>query len=188
MGNPILGRDACTEATAKYWSKKFEEVEIDAVAADNFVRNNSRPLPEIDWRVCFFNFISMMTHLKQSAAGPDGMPYRAWSCSSVGIVLIYSACILWLHSGQLPTFFNVSYLWILPKTDPSDGVHDCKNTRPLSGANSDAKIFALFLASFFNTVLDNWAISFQRGFISGRQMLLNSIEVELCCEVCLEQC
>ena len=69
----------------------------------------------------------------------------------------------------------MSFLWILPKGCPEDLVWELKNTRPLSGANADAKIFAKYIALSFEAKLDQWAFAYQRGFIKGRNMLQNII-------------
>ena len=75
-------------------------------------------------------------------------------------------------------FFNIAFLRLPPKSLPGDGVFDPRDTRPLSGANSDAKIFARFLAMTFEKILGNWAFWMQHGFVHGRCMLNNVIEIE----------
>ena len=52
----------------------------------------------------------------------------------------YGAYISWLLTGYRPFFFTVAFLWLLPKTEPPDGIFDAADTRLLSGANADAKI------------------------------------------------
>ena len=61
---------------------------------------------------------------------------------------------------------------------PEDGIFNPCDTRPLTGANTDAKIFAMALASRINSVIDLWANPFQRVFIRGRDMIQNVIELE----------
>ena len=96
----------------------------------------------------------------------------------MGVLSLFSGLIVWLYSGYLPIGFNDSFLWLLPKSNFVDGDSKAKDTRPLSGANTDAKIFAMVLAHIFNSSIDVWAIGIQRGFIRGRQMLQNIIEIE----------
>ena len=130
--------------------------------------------------MCFAAFLEMIRTSKRSAPGPDGIPYLAWATSLRAQVFLFQACLLWLFCGTCPVFFNVAYLWLLPKSAPEDGIFDPRDTRPLSGANSDAKIVAKFLSMTFNMVLENWAYWKQRGFIQGRCMIRNVIEIETC--------
>ncbi len=56
--------------------------------------------------------------------------------------VLYLCYCDWLDSGSLPEHFNDALLWLLPKTEPEDGIFEASDTRPLSGANSDAKLLA----------------------------------------------
>ena len=78
----------------------------------------------------------------------------------------------------MPLFFNEAFLWVISKLDPSDGVFDPGDTRPLSGANTDAKLFAAALSWAFNLVLESCADHKQRGFVKDRCMLQNVIAME----------
>ena len=78
----------------------------------------------------------------------------------------------------IPPFFNLSYLWLLPKCDPPGGVFSPEDTRPLSGANTDSKIFAGALSFIFAGLAEVWAVFTQRGFIAGRSMLQNVVDLE----------
>ena len=114
-----------------------------------------------------------MTLLGDSAPGPDGIAYAAFAgcmhaCMHAQFIL-YSVYIVWLYSGFTPPFFNVAFLWLLPKNDPPDGIFKPSDTRPLSGANADAKILAKCLALPINQIIDGWAVWVQRGFIRGRE-------------------
>ena len=72
----------------------------------------------------------------------------------------------------------MAFLWLLPKTSPEDGCFAPGETRPLTGSNCDAKIFAMALAEVINRVIGGWAIWAQRGFLRDRCMLKNVVEVE----------
>ena len=67
---------------------------------------------------------------------------------------IFGAYLLWLFSGRVPCFFNVSFLWLLPKMSPINGIFNPRDTRTLSGSNTDHKIFAMALGACFNRVLN----------------------------------
>ena len=119
-----------------------------------------------------------MTAAARSAPGPDGIPYAAWASSFFGITALYCAYCVWSETGFVPFMFNSSFLWLLPKTNPKDGIFSPADTRPLSGANTDSKLMCMALAEIFNRVLNDWAVHIQRGFIRGRCMIRTVIEVE----------
>ena len=119
-----------------------------------------------------------MTGLSKTSPGPDGIAYGGWQCNFFTQVSIYLGYMCWIHTGYLPAFFNISFIWLLPKTSPIDGCFAPGDTRPLTGSNCDVKIFAMMLADSINNVIDKWAFRAQRGFIRGRCMLQNVVEVE----------
>ena len=85
--------------------------------------------------------------------------------------------------GAPPTDFNFAYLICLPKgsgelVDGGLRCYDASSTRPLSIVDSINRI----IASVFRLVLERqvhtWISYQQRGFVCGRQMLLNIIDVD----------
>ena len=58
------------------------------------------------------------------------------------------------------------------------GVYQRRDTRPLSGSNTDAKCLAYALAYSFCLKIDTWATKLQRGFIRGKNMIHNIIDVD----------
>ena len=88
---------------------------------------------------------------------------------------------MWISGRPLPSGFNDSYLWLLPKSDldnPDGPICSPDKTRPLSGANTDAKIFAHAFAHPINEILPSWAIKHQSGYIADRCILRNVIDVD----------
>ena len=177
-GTPILEKEKALDHLGRHWGCKFQERQINAREADAFTRHFSNKFPSIGWYIWFLEFSMIIMSAKHSSPGPDGIPYAAWACDIRAQVILYSAYMMWMTDGYTPVFFNIAYLWLLPKGTPPDGIFNPSDTRPLSGANADAKIFAMALAERFNTVVNKWAIAAQRGFIRGRQMLQNVIDIE----------
>jgi exonuclease III len=177
-GIPILEKDKAFKHLSEYWGQKFEEKPINEIEARQFTKKFSRQFPRVPWKLTFVAFVNIVLACRKSAPGPDGVPYSAWASNVRAQVILYSAYIVWLSTGYVPIFFNVAYLWLLPKSDPPDGVFNPCDTRPLSGANGDAKIFAMAIASCINQVIADWAHEFQRGFIHGRCMIQNVLELE----------
>ena len=46
-----------------------------------------------------------------------------------------------MTTGYTPLVFNTAFLWLLPRGTPPDGMYNPCYTRPLSGANTDARLF-----------------------------------------------
>ena len=72
---------------------------------------------------------------------------------------------------------------MLPKgDDPRDKlgpvIRDPADTRPLSGSNSDGKLFASAFRVKADDAIKYWAVPAQRGFVTDRSMLENVVEVE----------
>jgi len=121
----------------------------------------------------------VLSHLPHSAPGPDGIPFAA--LRSIKHLL---APILWdvvqgmISGTELPYVnFNLAFLTLLPKTDAE--ILDPGNTRPLSIVDTVNRL----LASIFQVALERKVVSFihksQRGFIRGRSMLRNILEIDL---------
>ena len=107
----------------------------------------------------------MLKAARHSACGPDGIPYAAWqSAPSQVRTALYDAYTMWLSHGQLPAYFNISFLWLLPKgDDPRDKLgpvtRDAGDTRPLSGSNSDCKLFASSFRYKADSAIKNWSVA-----------------------------
>ena len=95
---------------------------------------------------------------------------------SIMLDLILGRALVRKHAGYLPNDFNVA--WLCPKGTKDRNKFCTKGTRPLSGASTDAKCLAFALAHSFNLVIDRWAIRWQSGFVSGRCILHNVMDVE----------
>ena len=176
--DPILDKDQAMTFLGNYWGQKFEEPDIDRDAAKEFTSRWSNKLPEASWILGWFNFLTILMLMKKSSPGPDGIPYAAWACSFHVMIPLFIAYLVWINEGYVPPFFNIAFLWLLPKGENESGIYKPANTRPLSGANTDAKIFAMCLGHIFNCLINDWATQTQRGFISGRTMIKNVFEVE----------
>ena len=177
-GNIIFGKDESQRFLGGFLGKKFEEKPIDECQAGIFVKKFSKAFPDTCWIMSWLCFLSMMTGLSKTSPGPDGIAYGGWQCNFFTQVSIYLGYMCWIHTGYLPAFFNISFIWLLPKTSPIDGCFAPGDTRPLTGSNCDVKIFAMMLADSINNVIDKWAFRAQRGFIRGRCMLQNVVDVE----------
>ena len=135
---------------------------------------------------------------KNTMPGPDGIPSLTYK-----VLGDFGANILWevlcLLQGddaieQLTSFFsqldpavaksfNESILCLLPKkpsgSDLANGTYyEPGATRPLSISNADSRLIASAARCAWEPVLEAWISAAQRGFLKGRQMLHNIIDVD----------
>ena len=85
--------------------------------------------------------------------------------------------------GCPPTCFNHAILCCLPKapsrTDTLHGdVYAPSKTRPLSIVNTDNRIIANAYRLMMEPIINSWVSDMQRGFLDGRSMLSNVVDVD----------
>ena len=87
-----------------------------------------------------------------------------------------------MQGGAVPGDFNFAYLALIPKGSHEEDkrltARAPGETRPLSLSNSDGKILANALKNAMEDAIGRWAFEAQRGFIRGRKMLQNIMDVE----------
>jgi len=109
---------------------------------------------------------------KDSAPGPDGIPYSIYLhfWSKLGPILLNA----WKHSvltGKLSDGQRLSTITLLPK-EGKDKVK-IENWRPITLTNCDVKIFTKLLSKRVSNVLHKIVISTQTAYIPGRQVTDN---------------
>ena len=79
--------------------------------------------------------------------------------------------------------FNLDLLYCLPKK--ASAVHENmgeyytpSDTRPLSIVNTDNRIIASAMRLTWEPIFNNWVSKVQRGFLKGRSMLANIIDID----------
>lgn len=129
-----------------------------------------------------------------SATGVDGIPFAAWRRIKDEASIILSGVIehltkdgAWAEMddlyGQEWGSYNLSWLIFIPKGDPEqDDEHGCyhqaKNTRPISVVNCDNRLVAGAARLAWEEMLGREIHECQRGFLRGRSMLANVLDVE----------
>jgi len=139
-----------------------------------------------------------IAHARNSAPGPDGIPAAAYRCLGELAIDIFHQAMQALCSTQgvamLKTAysdrcaqdahdFNLSLLCCLPKkaagTDPILGdFYSGENTRPLALVNTDNRILASAARLTWEPILEGYISNHQQGFLKGRQMLNNVIDID----------
>jgi len=135
---------------------------------------------------------------KASMPGPDGIPaaaYRALGSIAVDILYDTSQSLSASHGQEELTAaysdrsppnahdFNLSLLCCLPKKpsghDAEAGeFYNGEDTRPLALVNTDNRILASAARLTWEPILSNYVSLMQQGFIKGRQMLNNVVDID----------
>ena len=139
--------------------------------------------PGICWRLDLIQFRELVARPRDSAPGPDGIPYAAWRNAGTCISdVLFNAYAAFMDGVPLPEGFNECILAFIPKGDEvSDTAVVARTpglTRPISLSNTDSKYFALAINLPLAEVAKISVHPRQRGFVQGRSLVDNLIEVE----------
>ena len=125
-----------------------------------------------------------------SAPGPDGIPYGAWRGLGDLVATVIHGAFLDLSSDEGQELmqrdypnFNESLLFFLKKkpvdvTDEGAEVYDPEGVRPLNVTNADNRLIASAIRLVIEPVLGHLITDDQRGFITGRSMMSNLLDVD----------
>lgn len=185
-GRPYVDQGIGLRHALGYWASVFSETETRDDCIDRILNSATEKIELPQLRISKEEFFLLLRSRPESALGPDGIPYSAWihstpSCHEV----LFRVYTLWADEGCLPKGFNVSWLWLLPKgTLPSDTPkslpHSFAGFRPLSGANTCAKVLpaAAYSGICSSSAAERFVHPDQRGFVKGRPMLQHIAELE----------
>ena len=182
-GSVIADVDAAAAAFIRHWKAVAQEKFIDKRAAKSFLSEFMRKLPSFRIVLPFEAFLKIVRSSSDSACGPDGVPYAAWRNASDMIVyaLYQLYCVLFTESEPAEDF-NHSWLILLAKGDHHDDeqivARAADDTRPVSLSNSDSKLCESAMVQPLAGAVQDWACEDQRGFMEGRIIVDNVIEVE----------
>ena len=183
-GSLAEDHDDVFEEVARHWQPVFAAKTIDEEAATDFLTRWARAFPTVSWTLSFELFREVVSHTSDSGCGPDGVPYSAWKYAGEQTHrVLYEWYRAWLGGLRLSDDANHALLALIPKqAEPQDATHGLyrhpKNLRPLSLSNTDVKLLALALSAVVAPTLPAWARTEQKGFISGRLITQNVIDIE----------
>ena len=124
-----------------------------------------------------------------SSPGPDGLPYLAWrQLRGYGIDALWDALReLEMASGtdlmeqayadEAGCNFNLSLLVCIPKVTGGQTI-TAEDTRPLSMVDTSNRLLASAARLRWECALGSWIDSAQKGFLPGRSLLSNVVELE----------
>ena len=115
---------------------------------------------------------------KDSAPGPDGIPFGAYRCAGgLGSQLLFNANRSLLKGGTVPEHFAQSRTVFIPKTSDTDDVRSPDALRPLTLCNCDCKLLTSTICRGLHWYTMRCIHPSQRC-ISSRQMTDNIFEIE----------
>ena len=126
---------------------------------------------------CFSFF---MEGLKDSATGPDGIPYSCYK-ALLGFSAWLLFCCNWvlLSGGLLGVSFNIQRACFIPKNASTEGaLPKASELRSLGLKNTDNKIITGANFRQFSAIIAEKAIYIQRGFVMYRQLALNIVDLD----------
>jgi hypothetical protein len=173
--------EGIAELLTKHWQKVFSQKDTDgALRQDWLARIRDRLHVSLDeLRPTFDDVQYVLTHLPSSSPGPDGIPFCMFKrFKEIVAPILYGICQKLLDgTAEVPEDFNYAFLICLPKDTASD-VAEPSGTRPLSVVDASNRIIASILLRTLERKAARWISQAQRGFIKGRQMLRNVLDID----------
>ena len=176
---------------AEHWGPIYEKKPIDLTAANTLLGLYSRKRKELirSFRSCTLPdrevYTEIIKRVKDSACGPDGIPYSAY-----GACLATSGIILENTTGYFSSAediagldkFNMQFVWFPPKgeleEDSTALIRTAGNLRTVFGGNADSKLIASGIADSITSATLAITPANQRGFCRGRQLSLNVVDID----------
>ena len=136
------------------------------------MREHGVKTPVFDWAIDFDHFCVLLKHMRDSAPGPDGLPYSAWARAPACVKqLLFVAYSAFLRGEDLSCGFNHAFMAILPKGERRGAeaivLPLAEELLPPCLSNTDAKIFASAMKSAAEEHISKWSLHTQRGFTRG---------------------
>ena len=190
------------EALTSHWKQVFASKPIDEVALqswlDSVLPQDAQPhLGDFsNWRIRRSDVRQAIGMAGSSRPGPDGIPFLAWQqLGRLGVDVLYGAASRLTSPNAVEELhrlaghnedghdFNLSLLCCLPKktsgwTDGGVAFCDASDTRPLSIVNTDNRLIANAYRLRWEPTLEQRICPEQRGFLPGRSMLENVLDIE----------
>jgi hypothetical protein len=182
-GIPQARTEDAAKLLEQYWSPVFRAKTIDPEAAVQVMPHTPKVPRGIVWRIDRTLFGELVARPRDGAPGPDGLPYAAWRCAGPAFSdILYEAYEAFMDGGALPDDFNECLLVFIPKGDePGDRGTVARSpdlVRPISLSNTASKFFALAVNRPLAEVARVTVHPRQRGFVGGRSITDNVIEIE----------
>ena len=155
-GHPLENEDESGRRLCEYWRTIFQaRVEGPRhLQLDDILRYVQQAPDDISWTIDQAEFDDVLALKKDSALGPDGIPYGAYRCAGGGGGLIskflFNFFRALLEGGAVPDCFAESRTVFIPKTSHIDDngriIRSPDALRPLTLCNCDCKLLPSVVA------------------------------------------
>ena len=170
---------------AQHWSRVFAEQKSEEEAAKEILEHAPKDCHQNDWEVSERMLQGVMSSPKQSAPGPDGIPYKAYaSVAPLASKLLGDvASLLQEDHSIVDDTFNEAFMVFIAKGDHGDDdettcIRTPSTTRPLTLSNTDTKLISAAINRPLSAYASSVVAGQQRGFIKGRSISDNIVELE----------
>jgi endonuclease/exonuclease/phosphatase family metal-dependent hydrolase len=184
--NEGVVRDPCGKASAlgSSWARTFAEKEFLDSKVRGFLDKYARPyelstvtFPSVEAIIAF------LVRAKDSAPGPDGLPYSAWLFAGEEAAITLYKIIVHMHNGfTMPLAFYQSLGVFPPKGENEDDENEVnrqpENTRPLNLKNTDNKTITGAVMDGYRRAMKSSTHKSQRGFVPDRHLIENVIDLD----------
>ena len=122
-GHPLENEDESGRRLCEYWGTIFK-ARVEGPRHhqyENFLRFVQKAPDDIRWTIDKTEFDELTAMKKDSAPGPDGIPYGAYRCAgNLGSQFLFNAHRAPLKGGAVPDHFAESRTVFIPKTSDID--------------------------------------------------------------------
>ena len=173
--------EGIAELLTKHWQNVFSQKNTDGALRQEWlarIRDRMRVSLE-ELRPTFDDVDYVLSHLPSSSPGPDGIPFCVFKrFKEILVPILHGICQKLLDgTAEVPEDFNYAFLICLPK-DTAAEVAEPSGTRPLSVVDASNRIIASILLRTLERKAASWISKAQRGFIKGRHMLRNVLDID----------
>ena len=174
-GHPLENEDESGRRLCEYWGTIFE-------ARQEGPRHFPQAPDDINWTPDRAEFDDLLASKKDSAPGPDGIPYGVYRCAGgLGSKFLFNAYQAVLEGRNIPDCFAESRTVFVPKTSDTDDlgriIRSLDALRPKTLCNCDCKLLTSAICRGLHWYTMQCVHPSQRC-ISTRQMTDNIFEIE----------
>ena len=185
--NVVTDHAGIGKVLTRHWQKVFDGKPTDEQLRTSWLsRVRKRANVHINSLLPTFQDVeTVLSQLPSSSPGPDGIPFALYkNYRTLVAPIMYDIVTRMIAGSEIPpSDFNTAFLLCLPKTvgvvdEQGQTLHDAGNTRPLSIVDAANRIIASVFRICLDRVASDWVIDCQRGFLKGRHMLQNIIDLD----------
>ena len=175
-GHPLENEDQSSRRLCEHWCTVFQ------ARIEGETHHCHETILRYVGKSTEMNLTNFGPQQKESAPGPDGIPYSFYRCAGgLGSQFLYNAYKHVLEGGAIPAFFPESRTVFLRKSSDVDNngriVRSPEALRPLTLCKCDCKILTTAICRFLQWYTMRCIHPSQRC-ISSRQMTDNIFEIE----------